>query len=381
MSASSAKKRVTFSVINCICLDQRVLKMAGTVSKLNCDITIIGRRTDDCCNSSSIPFRTRRFRMIFRRGFLLYKFFNIRLFFYLLFHRSDLLVANDLDTLLPNYLVSKLRGIPLVFDSHEYFTGLPEIRDRRFVRWLWTTIERSILPQLRNVLTVSNPIAAAYEKQYGIRSLVVRNCTKRADTIRGFPREELGIEKDHFLLILQGGGINMDKGGEELIEAIGRMEKVSLIIAGTGDLIPVLKKKVLDLNLSGRIRFYPAMEWEKLMQFTKSADAGMCLEKDTNLNYRFSLPNKLFEYISAGIPVITGSLPEIKKLVEEYDCGITMPEITPEEITTTVIKLKENSCLLNKLRQNSVIASTKLNWETESRSVEDFYKQVLKISN
>lgn len=377
MSEISQKTRVAFSVVNCICFDQRILKIAGTVSELDCDITIIGKKSGDCCNTSLVPFRTKRFTMIFNKGFLFYMFFNIRLFIYLLFHKSDILVANDLDTLLPNYLISRLKKTPLVFDSHEYFTGLPEIRDRYFVKWVWTAIEKSIFPKLKYVITVSDSVAEAYKEKYGFKPVVVRNCSRRAHNIDAFSKNEIGIKTEHFLLIFQGGGINMEKGGEELIEAINTTENVSLIIAGSGQVLQIIKKKVNELNLSERIKFFPKMKWEELIKYTKSASAGLCLEKDTNLNYRYSLPNKLFDYISAGIPVIAGSLPEIKKIVEENGCGIIIPEITPEEISKAIIQLRDNNELLHKLKQNSVNASEKLNWDIESHKIIEFYNKVL----
>lgn len=377
MPSGSLKKRVAFSVINCICFDQRVQKIAETVSTLDCDILIVGRTLGECCKKKLVPFPVKRFRMLFRRGFFFYQFFSIRLFFYLLFCKCDLLVANDLDTLLPNFFVSKIRGIPLVFDSHEYFTGLPEIRDKPFIKRIWTTIERLILPRLKYVMTVTDSISAAFEEKYGIKAAVVRNCSRKSGLIQGFPKNELGISKDRFLLIFQGGGINMDKGGEELIEAVKMTEGVYLIIAGSGEVMPTLKRKVSELYLEDRIKFFPKMPWKDLMRYTKSADAGLSLEKDTNLNYRYSLPNKLFDYISAGIPVISGNLPEIKKVVEATGCGIIIPEITPEEISRAIVKLRDNPDLLNKFRQSSVIASESLNWENESKKVHDFYKQII----
>src|SRR4030066_113212 len=168
MQGSNNKTIVAFSVINCICFDQRVQKIAETVSKLDCEITIIGRRLGDCCDSDSVPFRTKRFRMLFKRGFFFYKFFNVRLFFYLLNHKYDLLVANDLDTLPANYLVSKLKHLPLVYDSHEYFTGVPELNNKPFRKWFWKTIERSIFPHLKYVMTVSDSISEQYEIEYKI---------------------------------------------------------------------------------------------------------------------------------------------------------------------------------------------------------------------
>jgi hypothetical protein len=113
MGEITEKPKVAFSVTNCICFDQRVLKMSETVTDMGCEVTIIGREKRNCCENQNVPFRTKRFRMLFNKGFLFYKFFNIRLFIYLLLNRFDILVANDLDTLLPNYLVSRLRGIQL----------------------------------------------------------------------------------------------------------------------------------------------------------------------------------------------------------------------------------------------------------------------------
>ena len=316
--------------------------------------------------------------MIFHKGFLFYKFFNIRLFFYLLFHNYDILVANDLDTLLPNFLISRLKRNTLVYDSHEYFTGVPELEGRRFVKWVWKAIERAIFPHLKYVMTVSDSIARLYEKEYGIRPVTVMNCSRSSKDIKGLSEEDIGIRSGDLLMILQGGGINIDKGGEELIETMKITEGASLIIAGSGDVVQKLKKGVILADLTDKVKFFDIMPWNELMRFTKTADVGLCLEKDTNLNYRFCLPNKLFDYISAGIPVIAGNLLEVSAVIKKYDCGLIIPEITPEEISRAIGILKNDSALLNKLRQNAVIAAEKLTWEKESQKVREFYEKVLK---
>lgn len=380
MSSYRHKTRVAFSVTNCICNDQRVLKIAEIVSRLGCEITLIGRVSGDCCKTNMVPFRTKRFRMLFKRGFLFYKFFNIRLFFFLLFHKYDLLVANDLDTLFPNFMVSKLKHLPLVYDSHEYFTGVPEIQHRPFVKWVWKSIEKIVFPRLKYVMTVSDSIAVQYETEYGFRPVTVRNCSRSTRGIESFSKVELGVSRDHLLLILQGTGINVDRGGEELIDAIGETENVSLFLVGAGDKIDFLKKRVVELNLSDRIKFFPKVPWDELMKITKSADVGISLDRDSNINYRFSLPNKLFDYISAGIPVIAGDLPEVSKIVKENNCGIIIPRVTPEEIAKAIRKLQENPGLLPELKTNAAIASESINWENESVKVTEFYSSVIKRS-
>jgi len=378
MVSDAINPRVAFSVTNCICFDQRVLKMAQTVSSLNCEITIIGRKKGACCNSDSVPFKTKRFGMIFKNGFLFYKWFNIRLFFYLLIHKFDILVANDLDTLLPNYLISKLKGLPLVYDSHEYFTGVPELQNRPFVRWIWKSIEKSIFPKLKYVITVSDSIADKYKIEYGIRPLTVRNCSHNTSSIKPILRSEIGIPTDHLLFVFQGTGINVSRGGEELIDAISLTQKVTLLIIGSGDAWDTLKSRVLELNLGERVRFIDKLPWNEMMRYTKAADAGPSLDKNNNPNYTFSLPNKLFDYLSAGIPVIAGDLPEVSRIISENNCGIIIPEVSSDKISEAINELLMNPEKLTLLRKNAAIASEKLNWETESEIVIKLYKEVMK---
>jgi glycosyltransferase involved in cell wall biosynthesis len=376
MPSPQHKIRVAFSVTNCICHDQRVLKMAETVSRLNCEITIIGRKSGDCCSTDAIPFNTIRFNMLFKRGILFYKFFNIRLFINLLLHKYELLVANDLDTLLPNFLVSKLKRLPLVYDSHEYFTGVPEIQNRPFVKWVWETIERSIFPRLKYVITVSEPIASLYEKMYRIRPLVVRNLSRNADHIVPFTRDELSVAKNELLLIIQGTGINIDKGAEELINAVNISEGVFLLVIGSGDVVPQLKRQVNELNIGHKVKFVRSVPWEILMKYSKAADVGMCIEKDTNPNYRYSLPNKLFDYIAAGITVIASNLPETCKIISENGCGMIIDSVTPETISNALSHLKNNPDELEEYKRNALAASEKLNWNIESEKVIKFYNKV-----
>lgn len=351
--------------------------MAGTVESLDCEITIIGRERGKCCKSGKVPFKTVRFRMLVNKGFLFYKFYNIRLFFYLLFHQFDLLVSNDLDTLLPNYIVSVLKKIPLVYDSHEYFTGVPELHGRHFVKWVWKTIEKYIFPKLLFVLTVSDSIADQYSSEYGFRPLVVRNCSPKTDHILPYTRKELSLNPDDLLIILQGTGINMDRGGEELIEAVNRTEDVSLLVVGSGDSITDLKSRVKELNIETKVRFISKVPWEELMRYTKSADLGLTLDKNNNINYNYSLPNKLFDYINAGVPVLASNLSEIAKILDRYGCGVLINEVSPEAISSELRELLNAPEKLAEMKLNSIKASLELNWETESEKARSLYFSIL----
>jgi len=380
MTSAIKKVRVIFSVTNCICYDQRVLKMAGVADSLGAEVVITGRYRKDCCDKAEIQFPIKRFRMLFSKGFLFYAFYNIRLFFFLIFRSADLLVSNDLDTLLPNYLVSLIRKIPLAYDCHEYFTGVPELQERPFIRGVWKSIEKRIFPRLRNILTVSDSVAEQYYREYGLPLLTVRNCSYSSDSIMPFTRKQLDIDEKDLLLILQGTGINIDRGGKELIEAMQVLENVSLIVAGSGDMIPALRKMVASMGIEKKVRFVSRLPWKEMMRYTRSADVGLSLDKPTNLNYRLSLPNKLFDYISAGIPVIAANLTEVTNIVSDNKCGIIIPEVTPSEIARAARLLADNRDLLNVLRENARIASSELRWEKESEKVKELYSGILKIN-
>jgi glycosyltransferase involved in cell wall biosynthesis len=257
---------------------------------------------------------------------------------------------------------------------------VPEIQYRPLVKWVWKRIEKFVFPGLKHVMTVSDSIASQYESEYGLKPLTVRNCSIKTEIIIPFSREQLEIDPDHLLLILQGTGINVDRGGEELIDAISLTDKASLLVVGSGDKFGFLIEKVSRMGLIGQIKFIKKLSWKELMRYTMSADAGLSLDKDSNMNYNFSLPNKLFDYLSAGIPVIATDLPEIAKIVHEYNCGILISEHFPEEISKAIIKLRDNRDLLTELKHNAAIASETLNWEHESLKVIELYRSVMKFS-
>jgi glycosyltransferase involved in cell wall biosynthesis len=294
-------------------------------------------------------------------------------------HKADLLVANDLDTLLPNYIISRFKRIPIVYDSHEYFTGVPEIQKRPFVKWVWKEIEKSILPHLKYIITVSDSIAGLYEEEYGISPIIIRNCSRKSDKIIPFSREELDVPENKLLLVFQGTGINVDRGGEELIDAMKLIDNAFLIVIGAGDVFHILRKKAEEADLTASIKFIGKMSWDELMRYTKAADLGLSLDKDTNLNYKYSLPNKLFDYISAGTPVVAGDLPEVTKIITANSIGVTIQEVTAEAIAKAVNILNENRDLLKFLRNNAAEASVFLNWDEESKKVVDLYRIVLNI--
>ncbi len=369
----TVKKRLIVSVINDLVTDQRVHKVCSSLSNMGFDVLLVGRKLRNSPPMPDRPYQTHRMKLIFEKGPLFYAEFNIRLFLMLLIRRKQLLVSNDLDTLLPNFLIAKAWHIPLVYDSHEYFTEVPELVSRPKTQAIWKRIERSIFPKLKNVITVNDSIADMFEKDYGIRPKVVRNIPPKRSLLKTKSRKELGLPEDKPILILQGSGINMHRGSEELVAAMQYVDHALLLIVGSGDVIHLLQALIKKLQIDDKVIIKPRQAYELMMQHTLNADIGLSLDKDTNLNYRFSLPNKLFDYIHAGLPIIASRLPEIENIINTYDIGTFIPDHKPENIAKTINETLANQALMGKWKKNTTFAAQHLNWEIEEEVLHEVY--------
>jgi len=369
-------KKVIVSVTNDLVTDQRVKKVCGTLGEMGFDILLVGRRLRNSPKMDVRPYQVKRMKLLFTQGPFFYLEYQIRLFVLLLFRKVDILYSNDLDTLLPNFLVSKIKKPVLIFDSHEYFTGLPELNSHPIKRGIWKRLERFIFPRLKYVFTVTDSIADIFESEYGNRPWVVRNVAEMRGLDLVPDRKALGLPETKKIIILQGAGINMDKGAEELVEAMQFVpENMLLLIVGGGDVIEILKQKVHDSKLEEKVVFKPRLPYDALMAHTVAADLGVSLEKDTNINYRYSLPNKLFDYIHAGIPVLASGLVEIKKLVEKYDIGDFITGHEPRQLAAKLVELFDHPDQLKIWGDHAKAARKQLNWETESKIIQKIFRQ------
>ena len=361
------------SVTNDVVTDQRVNKVARTLRSIGAEITVIGRKRRNSIPFKPDKFNVKLFRLIINKGPLFYAVYNLRAFFYLVSHRFDILVANDLDTLPANYLASKIKRAKLVYDSHEYFTEVPELQGRKFVQKTWKLIERFILPKIKYACTVNDSIARIYCRKYGVKMLTIRNlpyCNQQEENA------------DIYLtykgkLILYQGSVNMGRGLELVIKSMKHVNNATFLIIGDGYIMESLKQLCTDLNLHDKILFTGRMPFNKLSSYTKKADLGISLEENLGLNYYYALPNKLFDYIKANVPVLVSDFPEMGKIVKKYDIGLTTLSTDPLEIAGLINYMLNDQDNIRKWKKNLLNATKDLCWESEEQKLKEMYKTII----
>ncbi len=351
-------------VTNDLTTDQRVHKTCLALQECGYFVIEYGRLLPQSLTLERSYFTLRK-KLWFHRGPQFYAEYNIRLFIYLMTNPVDLVFANDLDTLPAAYVAAKWRRKRLIYDTHEYYTETPELVDRPIVQSIWRKIEASIFPKLTKIITVNNSIANLYTQKYHKEVNVSRNIPPSYTPQRLMSRVELELPVDKNIIILQGTGINIQRGAEEAVEAMQYIENAVLLIIGSGDVIPKLKQMTNTLHLTDKVIIKPKMTFTDLRQYTMNSELGLAIDKDTNLNYHFSLPNKLFDYIHSGIPVLSSGLIELKQIIDRYDIGYYIENHDPVHIANVINKIFSDKKRYAIVKQNTLKAKVDLCWENE----------------
>jgi glycosyltransferase involved in cell wall biosynthesis len=339
------------------------------------DVLLVGRRKRDSMELAPCSYRTKRMKLLFEKGVPFYAEYQFRLWLLLLFRRKDLLVSNDLDTLLPTWLAAGFNAQKIIYDSHEIFCEVPELMHSPTKKRLWECIEKRIVPKLKYCITVNKSIANWFEERYKVNFHVLRNIGNPPVINAIKTRAELGLPENKKIVLIQGAGINIDRGAEETVEAMQYLEDTLLLIIGGGDVIGLLKEKVQQMQLKDKVRFMDKMPSEALFHYTCNSDLGITIDKNNNINYRFSLPNKVFDFINAGVPILASPLPEIKKVIDTYQIGDFISSHEPKHIADKIREMLGSTRYVE-WKENTKRAKAENNWQLEKKVLEGILEEV-----
>jgi glycosyltransferase involved in cell wall biosynthesis len=312
-------------------------------------------------------FNQKRLQCIFNKGFLFYAEYNVRLFFYLLFVKMDAVCAIDLDTILPCYFVSSIRNKKRIYDAHELFTEMKEVITRPAIKKRWMAIEKFTVPKFKNGYTVSYSIAEEFKKRYNVDYAVIRNLPYKKPGNQNIQP----VEK----ILLYQGAVNEARGLENLVLAMQNINAL-LFIYGDGNIFDNVESLIDTHGLKEKVFLKGKVLPEELNEITPNAYTGINLVEPQGLNQLYSLANKFFDYIQAGIPQLTMNFPEYKKINDEYEASVLIDSVNANEIADALNILLDDDVLYERLKSNCLKAREIFVWDEEEKQLLNFYKNL-----
>jgi len=315
---------------------------------------LVGRELNSSPKLLNTEYNQKRLKCIFNKGVLFYLEFNIRICFFLLLNKTDIVVANDLDTILGVYYGSNSKTTR-VFDAHELFTEVPELQGEKLKKNIWKWVEKTFIPKFQKHYTVNDSLAKILEDRTGIMFSVVRNVPLKTK----LKKNKTKVEK----YILYQGALNKGRGLVEFINVMTNID-LKLKIAGRGDIENELKALVVEKKLESKIEFLGNLEPSELLKITQSAYIGLNLLENNSLNYYYSLANKYFDYIQQEVPQICMNFPEYKVLNKEFEVAVLIKNLDKANILNALKRIQEVE-YYKQLQKNCKKAKETYIWENE----------------
>jgi len=360
-------KTIIFTVTNDLTYDQRMIRICNSLATHGFRVLLVGRKLAGSLPPAHTAFQQKRLSCFFTKGFLFYAEYNLRLFMFLLFQKMDIICAIDLDTILPCYFVSRIRRISRVYDAHELFCEMKEIVTRPRVYAVWKRIEKMTVPHFRAGYTVNAEIATAFYKMYKVKYSVIRNMPLL---------QPMEIPPKPEKYILYQGAVNEGRCFETLIPAMAQVN-ARLLICGDGNFLVQAKELVCRNQLENKVVFMGKIQPEALRTITLQAYIGVTLFDDKGLSNYYSLANRFFDYMHAGLPQICIDFPVYRDIIQQFPFALLVSNTDAEHISAALNQLLSDDEQYGRLQQNCLRAREILNWQTEEKILLSFYEQLI----
>ncbi len=289
--------------------------------------------------------------------------------------KSSIYIAEDITTLPVVTFIAKLRGARLYYNSREFYAFLAGLRNKPKTQAIIRMLENFFIRKVDKVLVTGDGDAEFLQEYYKIsNTVVVRNLPleQKPTAPKNF-RKMLGIPEDNTILLYQGV-ILEGRGFEPLLNAMKDIEQCSLVVLGTGIFQSKFENIAKTLGIESRVYFLGNIEQSELINYTAGADVGVSLIENISKSYYYALPNKLFEYIMAELPVLVSNLPQMKKIVTDHKVGEVVNLEDINELKESIKKFTSNKEKLKIYKQNTRPASSELNWQKEYEKVDYLFR-------
>ncbi len=365
--------RLLFAATSDLVYDQRMQRICGGLQAAGYQVQLVGWERPASGPLTAQSYGQHRLRGWFQKGKLFYLEYNLRLLFYLLGQRAEAWCAVDLDTALPVWLRARLGGQPFAYDAHELFTEVPEVVGRPAVQRAWRWVEGFVVPRARLAYTVGPALARVFAERYGRSFGVVRNAARLRPAPPAAPAGGF---------VLYQGVLNVGRGLEALLDAMPRV-RGRLVLCGEGDCSAALRAQAARLGLlaSGQVEFRGRLLPEELRAVAAQAAVGVLLLENRGLSYYYSLANKFFDYVHAGIPQVVIDFPEYRALNDEFDVAELVPDLDPGALAAALNRLLPggDAARYQQLAANCHRAAPHLSWEHEERVLLRLWQGVVPV--
>ena len=350
---------VICAVTNDLIQDQRMDRICGSLADFSFNVSLWGRKKKGSLQLHKKKYLQRRLTIFFQKGPAFYFEYNIRFFVAASLARPDIIYAVDTDTLPGAWLASRFTGARLVYDAHEYFTEVPELQHHALKKKIWNLVERFVIPRADLHITVSGGLARLFTERYKKKFYVIRNVPELHPDIPA----AAAYEKPY---VLYQGELNEGRGLEALIEAMPLVPEIELRIVGWGDIGSKLREQASDSSAADRIHFMGWITPPQLQQVTAEALLGINLLDGNSLSYQYSLANKFFDYMHAGVPSLNMDFPEYRRIIEQFPVGILVSDLNHVSLAQYISDIIVDEPRMLSMKSACMDARQTYCWQQES---------------
>lgn len=292
-------------------------------------------------------------------------------------HEFDLVHVHDFPTLRAGLMAAEARGVPLIYDSHEFYPLQSELPER--FQKLYLARERKLIRDCAAVITVNPYIARLMGETYGIEAPhVILNASEETAVEARPLRRELGLAEEDVILIYQGW-VSHNRNIDALIRVLPLLgRRFKLLLVGYGEYLEVLKDLARDLEVEDRVIFYGRVESDDLPPLTAACDIGLIPYVAVDEMHRYCSPNKLFEFAMAELPVVASDLPYLRDVLDGYGFGVLGDLSRPEALARLIDDVAATPERLAALKAGARRARAELNWTIEGQKLLGIYDTVFR---